>query len=147
MIAMKELRRLRRYAKLEKWWEEMDPNVTCNEQAMLLWDSVLRMLLDEAQDSSSDPKVAKENGGEVDASYERWYRAQLYLDKEGYEKRLNGIYELITEEDEEEGVEGKLEKKDEGNDLACTKVEEKYERKVETNRHKKRGILSIGKIH
>lgn len=125
----------------------MDPNVTCNEQAMLLWDSVLRMLLDEAQDSRSDPEVAKDNGVEVDTSYERWYRAQLYLDRQGYEKRLNGVYELIADEEGEDGVEGKLEKEDEGNELACAEVEEKYERKIETNRHKKRGVLSIGKIH
>ena len=77
---------------------------------MLLWDSVLRMLLDEAQDSRSDPEVAKDNGVEVDTSYERWYRAQLYLDRQGYEKRLNGLYELLADEEGEDGVEGKLEK-------------------------------------
>ena len=150
IAAMKELKRLRRLEKIEKWWEQMDPSITCNEQAMLLWDTCLRMLLDEAKEHYSNPTT---DGGEVDKSYERWYTAQLYLDKVGYEKRLNGIYELVPKDDEEEEDMAKLKKRtkngnidDDDDGLANVKVEEKHEEHVLT-RHKQRGKLNIGKIH
>ena len=125
-----------------------DPNVTCNEQATLLWDSCLRILLDEAIDFYSNPS----DGSEPDTSYEKWYRAQLHLDKAGYEKRLSGIYELIPKKDEEENVEiEKMNKTNNGADdenaLANERIEETHEKEEIKNRHKKRGTLSIGKIH
>ena len=103
-----------------------DPNVTCNEQAMLLWDSCLRILLDEAIDFYSNPS----DGSEPDATYEKWYRAQLHLDKTGYEKRLSGIYKLTPKKDEGGNVEiEKMNKTnndaDEGNALANERIEER----------------------
>ena len=95
------------------------------------------MLLDEAQILPVIPRLQRKTVAKSTQAMKDGTVHNFYLDKEGrITKTPEWILRADHEEDEEEG-EGKLEKKDEGNDLACTKIEEKYERKVETNRHKK----------